>query len=155
MERTTLRVKLFDDVERRQVYESVNASNAEMTEQRARSADGGPEPEVIEPVTAMLIAGGVVAVAKFVSDWIERRRGGLVLDLRPGTEHEIRRDPEVPFGFIVVIQSDGAVKIDVKDAPKDAMERLLSQIIDKTFSTAAAIAKAAGKELGDDKITPG
>ena len=44
------------------------------------------KPEVIEPVSAILIGAGVVAGANFVLDWWDRRKGGLVINLRPDAE---------------------------------------------------------------------
>lgn len=82
-----------------------------------------------------------------------KEQGGFVIDLRDGAEDEHRRDPDVPFGYVVIYAKDGGVKLEVKDEPKDAIEQLLEKIIDKTLDTAGSIAEAATNVLGDGKVT--
>jgi hypothetical protein len=108
------------------------------------------EPQ-FEPVTAILISGGVLALGKFALDWWDRLRGGLVIDLRPGAEDNLYRDRDVPVGFVVTFLADGKVTIDTKDLPKDAAERLLGQIISGAFGTVKAAAGAA-TDAGADHV---
>ena len=110
------------------------------------------EPEIIEPITALLVAGGVFTAAKFIVDLIDRLRGGLLIDLRPGARSLVARDRAVPFGWAVVVARDGRVKLETHDAPKDAAERLISQLISGVVTSAKDIAKAAKQELGDGKV---
>lgn len=111
------------------------------------------EPQVIEPVTAILVAGGALLVGKFVVDLIDRLRGGVLIDLRPDAKDFIKRRRGVPYGWALIRSADGKeVKIETHDAPKDAAERLLGQIIEGVLKSATEIAKVAREALGDDKV---
>jgi hypothetical protein len=111
-----------------------------------------PQPHVVEPMTAILVAGGALLVAKFVVDLIDRLRGGLVIDLRSGTRREIRRDRGVPYGWVTIITADGTVKVETHDAPRDAAERLLNQILSGALTTPTQIANAASEALGPERV---
>jgi len=112
-----------------------------------------PKPQVVEPFTAILVAGGVVLTVKFVADLIDRFRGGVVVDMRPDAEYFARRDRSLPYGWAVIIAADGkTVKIETRDAPVDAAERLLKAIVDGTLKTSQEIAKAAKDALGAGKV---
>ncbi|MEE6272648.1 hypothetical protein V2J56_04715 [Georgenia sp. MJ206] len=108
----------------------------------------------VEPVTAVLIAAGVAALAKFVLDWWEKRKGGLVIDQREGAEDEIHRDRDVPWGYVIVFPEDGGeVRIETVDMPKDAIHQLLETVIGGAFTTVTDLADAAKKAVGADKVT--
>ena len=109
--------------------------------------------EAFEPVTAILIGAGVVAAAKMILDWWERRKGGLVIDLRKDVKDPLYRDRDVPFGFIVTFPTDGGkVTVDVKDLP-DSAEKWISEVITAGFKTVKDTVDAATKALGGDKVT--
>lgn len=114
-----------------------------------------PRTQALDPITAVLIGGAVLAVAKFVVDAIDRFKGGVTIDLSAGGAPVVRRDPNVPYGWAVVIAKDGAVQIEVRDAPKDAAERLLSQIIEGVLKNAQEIGDAAKASLGNDRVKGG
>lgn len=112
-----------------------------------------PKAQMIDPFTAILIGGGILLTGKFVVDLIDRLRGGVVIDLRPAAHYLVRRDRSLPYGWVVVEAPDGqSVKIETRDAPKDAAERLLSTIINGTLKTAQDVAKNAKEVLGEDKV---
>lgn len=112
--------------------------------------DGGL---AIEPVTAVLIAAGVLALARFILDWFNDRKGGTVVDLRPGREDQVYRDKDLNYGWILVISADGQkVEINVKDAPKTATERLLGSVISGALKSASDIAEEAKAALGAEKV---
>jgi hypothetical protein len=111
-----------------------------------------PKAQALDPLSAVLIAGGVLAIAKFVIDIIDRLKGGVIIDQTQPGPVIVKRDGNVPYGWAVVIAKGGAVSIEVRDAPKDAAERLLSQIIEGVFENAAEVAKAAGEALGADRV---
>src|SRR5690606_7556701 len=91
----------------------------------------------------------------FVLDWWERRRGGLIIDQRPEATDTVRRTSQVPYGWVIVFPADGAAaKVEVKDAPKDAVERWVSQVIAGTYETAAELAKAAESAFGAGRVSP-
>ena len=110
------------------------------------------EPQIVEPITALLVAGGVLTVAKFVVDLIDRLLGGVVIDLRADARSLVARDRAVPYGWAIVVATDGRVKLETHDAPKDAAERLISQIISGVLNSAKDIAKAGKQELGEGKV---
>lgn len=112
----------------------------------------------IEPVSAMLIGAGIIAAGKFIVDWWDKVRGGLVIDQRREADDLIYRDKDVPYGWLLAFPADGgAVKVEVKDAPKDAVERWISEVISGAFGTFGQLAEAAKSAVGDDKVeaTPG
>lgn len=116
--------------------------------------DSGGFDNQFEPVTAVLVAGAAVLVAKFVTDWWERRKGGLVLDQRPG-KPEIRRDKALPWGYVVIYPTDGAVvRIETRDAPKDALQQLLESIVGGVLGNSDDITAAAVKALGEGALPP-
>lgn len=115
---------------------------------------GVTKGQMIEPVTAILVGAAAVAIAKFVADWWDKRRGGLVIDQQPGAKDNIYRDAEVPYGFVLVYPPNGGVvKVETKDMPKDAFERLLETLITTAFKSVTDIASAAKQVLSSDKVT--
>lgn len=141
-----LRIRLDDDDDLRAARDTAKAQS----EVDFREIVPPLKPEVIEPVSATIV--GILA-AKFVIDWWDRRKGGLVIDLRPDVEDEIYRDPDLPFGYVIIFAPEGGkVTVEVKDAPKDAWERLLKDVIGGAFDSVSAVAEAAGKVVGTDKV---
>jgi hypothetical protein len=113
---------------------------------------GGIEAQ-IEPVTAVLVAAGAATVVKFVMDWWEKRRGGLVLDMRPKAKDQIYRDADVPYGVVLIYPQDGSlVKVETHDMPKDGMQQLLEAVVSGAYKTVADLAKAAKKALPDASV---
>ena len=115
-----------------------------------------PPEEFLDPVTAVLIGGAVLGLGRAIYGWWDRRRGGLVIDLRPTAPDNLYRDRDVPWGHIVMFANDGKVSIETKDEPKDAVERLLEALIKAPFDSATEVGKAAVAVLGDgktDKVT--
>jgi hypothetical protein len=112
-----------------------------------------PQAEILDPLTYILIGAGLVAAVKFTIDLVERIKGGVVIDLQPSAKSVIRRDRAIPYGWAVVMAADGkSVKIETHDAPKDAAERLLEDIINGVFKNSDGIAKAAKDALGAAKV---
>jgi hypothetical protein len=55
----------------------------------------------------------------------------------------------------VVVAADGQkVDINVKDAPKDAAERWVEDIINGVVKSASDVADSAAKAFGKDKVKP-
>jgi hypothetical protein len=111
-----------------------------------------PKPQILDPISIILIGGGVIAVTKFTVDLIDKYRGGIIVDLRPSAKRLVSRDKSVPAGWALVVAADGKINIDVKDAPKDALERWVSEIIQGVLKNAKDVAAAAAKAFGDDKV---
>jgi hypothetical protein len=147
-----LRVRVRDDDD----LAAAETVAAAIPDLEMEASTGEPKAGVagqIEPITAILIAAGVAATAKFLADWWEHRRGGLVIDQRPDANDDIYRDPDVPWGYIIVFPRDGgAVKIETQDQPKDAVHQLLEKLIGSAFTSAADIAKSARQVVPEDKV---
>lgn len=137
-----LRIR-FDDGGDRKDGQDVADRNKDVELTQAGAAPG---PQFVDPVTAVLVAAGVLAAAKFVMDWWERRKGGVVIDMRSDRSDNIYRDKDLPAGYVLIFPADGGdVKVEVKDFPKDATERLLSDVISGVLGTAEAVKEAVDK----------
>lgn len=147
MEHVELRLRLEDEQELAAAMEVAEQEPEVTAEVQAPETEPGAEV-LVEPVTAMLIGAGVLAAAKFLMDWWQKVRGGLVIDQRPGAKDDIYRDRDVPWGYVVVYPADGGeVKVEVKDAPKDAAERWISEVISGAYKTVADLVKATKEAL--------
>jgi hypothetical protein len=113
----------------------------------------GDLEELVEPVTMVLIGTAAVAGVKMVMDWWEHRRGGLVIDQRPGADPTIHRDRELPYGWIATYPADGGkVTVAVKDDP-DAAEKWVSEVLKGVLGSAKEVADAAAKTVGKEHVT--
>jgi len=135
---------------------AVDPQDLEAAQDLARAAkvdmEVQPKSQFLDPLSIILISGGVAAIAKFTADLIDRFHGGIVVDLRPSAKQLVRRDKSVPYGWALVIAADGKVEINVHDAPKDALERWVSDIIQGVLKNTKDVAEAAAKTFGKDKV---
>ena len=113
-----------------------------------------PKSQFIDPLSIILIAGGAVAVVKFTADLIDRFHGGIIVDVRPSAKELIKRDKSVPYGWALVIAADGKVEINVHDAPKDAMERWVSEIVEGVLKNVKDVGESAAKAFGKGNVNP-
>ncbi|KQP49565.1 hypothetical protein [Pseudorhodoferax sp. Leaf274] len=121
-------------------------------EASAGEPGGGIEGQV-EPITAVLVGAGVVAAAKFVLDWWDKRRGGLVIDQRPAARDQLYRDADVPYGVVVVFAAKGGqVKVQTHDMPKDGMQQLLEAVVSGAYKSVADLAKLAKDTLPQAQV---
>jgi len=112
----------------------------------------GAEKHLLDPFSWILIGGGALAVAHFIVETIDKSKGGVVIDLSGG-DRKPHRDKDVPYGWALIISADGKeVRIETHDAPRDATERLISEIISGGYKTAAEIKNAAAKVLPGSKV---
>lgn len=100
----------------------------------------------LDPVTYVELIGGLGAVALVIERWGERRRGGQVVDLRPGAAKPVYRDPDVLFGYVVVLLADGRVEVQVKETANR-----LAEIVDHLM-TAFAGSGGEDEEGTVDKV---
>lgn len=121
---------------------------------RTLSAAHGVEVEQvphrgIEPVvTATLVLAGTAAAVGAVLHVLEQRKGGQVIDLRPGAPKAFYRTPDVVYGTVIIVAVDGKVTVEVKEPDGmfgkviSALPQLLSgggsaeqvaQVVTKTF----------------------
>ncbi|HSH81162.1 MAG TPA: hypothetical protein VLA19_21720 [Herpetosiphonaceae bacterium] len=89
-----------------------------------------------DPVTlTIVVAGGAFALAGLVVSLIDRYRGGVVID-RTKDPLDIRRDRDLPFGFLVIQAKDGQVTVETRETPPDTLERIVAKLV------------GAGKDIG-------
>ncbi|HNV10976.1 MAG TPA: hypothetical protein PKN27_06565 [Propionibacteriaceae bacterium] len=151
MSELQVRIRLDDDESLAAALEVAEANGAS-AETVAVEGGGGLEAQ-FAPVAAVLIGAAVVTTVKVVMEWWEKVRGGLVIDQREGVADTIHRDRDVPYGFVVIFPPDGGtVKVEVKDAPKDALNYWISEVISGAFKTVSDLAKAAKDLAGDGKV---
>jgi hypothetical protein len=138
-----IRIGLLEEEELRAAFETAPTSGVNLQVQG--------KPQLLDPLSWILIGGAGAFLLKFLVDLLDRLKGGVIIDLRE-KPLVIRRDRDLPFGWAAVITSDGRVKIDVHDAPKDAEERLLEKFIEGAFDSAKDVASEARKLLGDGNV---
>lgn len=100
-------------------------------------------------VTALQVDGNELNMGRFVNDWWKRgaARGALVLNLRADVENHLSRDPQLPFGNLVVLTEDGSINLEVKHLTKDKAEWLMEQLTCGSRETVAEIGQL-GTGLG-------
>lgn len=150
-----IRLRIDDDDDLAAAEQLAEADGIEL--QQAPAAPEGELGEQIAPIAAVLIGAGVLAAGRFIASWWERRRevkkGGLVIDQRADAKDDIYRDEALPYGFVLVYPRDGGeVKVDVKDAPKDAIERWISEVISGAYKTVSDLAKLVAEKPATDKV---
>jgi hypothetical protein len=70
----------------------------------------------IEPVaTVTLVLVGAAATVGAVLHVLEQRKGGQVIDLRPGAPKAFYRTPDVVYATVVIVAVDGKVTVEVKE----------------------------------------
>jgi hypothetical protein len=148
MSNVTNRAEQFVIVEATDVDEAIRlaASNGvEVEEVRVRG---------IEPVTTvtLLLLGGASAVAT-VAQLIDQAKGGQVIDLRANAPKTVYRSRDVVYGLVLIIASDGAVKVEVKE-PRGMFGQVLDSLkglgADLGKAGVNAIAEAVKKRVGDN-----
>ncbi len=152
-----VRLVVEDEDDLQNAQDLVDAHPDVAASEEIADPSGGVQTSVV-PVVAVLVAAGVALVAQLVMEFIERARGGSVVDVRV-TPVAVSRTTALPVGFVLVVTKDGAVQIETKDLPKGAIERLLGEVISGVLGTAEAVteaAKAIGAvaKPGDDTAVP-
>lgn len=106
----------------------------------------------IEPVsTVILTLVGLATAVSTVERLLEQRRGGQLIDLRPGTEMPFRRTRDLMYGIVVVIAADGKVTLEVRE-PDGMFGKVISTLprLLPTGSTAKQVAQTVTKAFGAD-----
>jgi hypothetical protein len=106
----------------------------------------------IEPVsTATLVLVGVAAAISGVRQALERRKGGQMIDLRPGAKKLAYRTADLQYGIVVIVAWDGTVTVRI-DKPDDVFEKVISslpKLLPGGASTKQAV-HAVEETLGSD-----
>ncbi|MEV0726592.1 hypothetical protein AB0I37_27920 [Micromonospora purpureochromogenes] len=103
-----------------------------------------------EPVgTVCLAILGTAAAVGLVRRVLDERKGGQVIDLRPGARKPIYRDPDLMYGTVVVCTADGGVRIGALK-PAGLFDRVLGVLpeILSVGDTAATVTQAVVEEFG-------
>lgn len=114
---------------------------------RAIAEDHGVSVEVqanhgFEPIsTITIILFGSVAALGAVQQIIDERKGGLVIDLRPGAPRREHRDRDVKYGLVLVYTADGYVRIEVHE-PKGMFGAVVEAVRDVTIEVGKATVQA-------------
>lgn len=117
--------------------------------------------EGFEPVTTvtLMLFGAATAVAT-VMYLVERRKGGQVIDLRPGAPKPVYRTPDLQFGLVLIHRVDGTISVEVKE-PRglfgpvlDALRDLLGTIAGQGLQAAQENITAAVGDAAEVTVTP-
>lgn len=111
----------------------------------------------VDPVTGAIIIAGALVAGKFLIRVWREIQGGTVVDLTKSPV-DVSRSRGLPYGFFMLIAKDGSVQIDPKDEPTDALERMVTAVLNLGIdATVEALKKAIGDELtgtGGVEATP-
>jgi len=106
----------------------------------------------IEPVaTVTLVLAGTAAAVGAVLHVLEQRKGGQVIDLRPGAAKAFYRTPDVAYGTVVIVAVDGKVTVEVKEP--DGMFGKVISILPQLLTgggSAEQVAQVVTKTFGPD-----
>jgi hypothetical protein len=99
-------------------------------------------PTGFEPVctVTLILMGSTLAVAT-LARILDQRKGGQVIDLRPGAPKPFYRTRDVVYGLVVVVSQDGQVLVHVKQ-PEDL------------FTEVAANLRTITAEIGEARSVP-
>lgn len=129
------------------------------TAQALAEADGIEVQQVprrgIEPVTTvtLVLAGSATAVGA-VMHRLDQRKGGQVIDLRPGAPKAIYRTSDVVYGTVVIVTEDGAVSVEVKE-PEGMFGKIvaaLPRLLANIPSGADKVADTISREYSDQIV---
>ena len=111
------------------------------------------ESGFIDPITVSFIIIGAAAAIGMVQFLIDKHKGGMVIDSRPGAPQRMYRSKDVDYGLVVIYAVDGKVDIQVKE-PRGLFGQVidaLTTIIGKQIGAKASdVAKAATGAVGKD-----
>jgi len=106
------------------------------------SAPGEIGDLVFDPLTAMVVVGGVTSLAHLIVSLIDRWRGGTVVD-QTGGKPDVRRDNNLPLGWMLILAKDGEVRLEAKDIPRDGLERIVEKVLQLGKDAGTAAIEAA------------
>ena len=108
----------------------------------------------IEPVAtvSLLLVGTVAAVNTVVRVW-DQRKGGQVIDLKPGAPKPFYRTQDVLYGLVVIFAKDGDVTVNVMK-PEQSFNKVISTLphILPRGSSADRVIKAVAETFGSDVL---
>ncbi|MEN3265344.1 hypothetical protein [Pseudonocardia sp.] len=130
---------------------------SQVTAARAMAAVHGVEMEEvprrgIEPVaTVTLVLVGTAAAVGAVLHVLEQRKGGQVIDLRPGAPKAFYRTADVVYGLVVIVAVDGKVTVEIKE-PDGMFGKVISTLpqLLSGGDSAEQVAQVVTKTYGSD-----
>jgi hypothetical protein len=141
-----------------QIQSLVVLEPAQVPAARTSAAAHGVEVEQIprrgiEPLTTvtLLLIGAGAAVGS-VLQILEQRKGGQVVDLRPGAPKAFYRTPDVVFGTVVIVAVDGRVTVEVRE-PAGMFGRVIAvlpELVSGGGGDAEQIGRAITEAFGAD-----
>ncbi len=119
----------------------------------ARSGDIASSDEQLVDDSVFVITARATVGAQFIKDWWAERDGGMVIDQRAGASADIYRDVRERYGHVIVFPVDGgSVKVSVEEAPKDAVERWISEVVSRAHRSADDISRLVAGTPVAEKI---
>lgn len=103
-----------------QHYERVLEASALRDVRIERNSSAGLEAVALIPI---IVFGTALAIST-TRDFINELRGGQVIDLRIGADRFAYRTPNLTFGYVLIVSSDGSVQIKLA-GPHAATERFV------------------------------
>ncbi|HSH58479.1 MAG TPA: hypothetical protein VK988_02340 [Acidimicrobiales bacterium] len=102
-------------------------------------------PTGFEPVSTvtLILMGSTLAVAT-LARILDQRKGGQVIDLRPGAPKPFYRTRDVLYGLVVVVSQDGQVLVHVKQ-PED----LFTEVVANLRTMSAEIGEAGSGTVSE------
>jgi hypothetical protein len=99
----------------------------------------------IEPIlTVTLVLLGATTAVATVAQLVDERKGGQVVDLRPGAPSPVYRTPKVVYGLVIVISEEGKITVEVKEPKK-----MFGTVIEALQKIATDIGKAGIESIAD------
>lgn len=100
-----------------------------------------------EPVTtiALILIGTALAVSA-AEHFIDSRKGGQVIDLRPGAPKSFYRSPDIVYGLVIILAVDGTVTVEVRE-PKGSFGMIIEALRQITADLAEATIEVVGEVL--------
>src|SRR4051794_1663536 len=120
------------DVVRKEI--EVSAEELELLREEAQRQPGAEievveEPEGIAPLLIVAVIGGAAFVGGAVDYILDRRQGGMVIDLREAAKKREYRSKEVRYGLVVIYAADGTVKVEVHE-PKGFFGQVVDSVLE-------------------------
>ncbi|MFF6954693.1 hypothetical protein ACFZAD_39595 [Streptomyces iakyrus] len=103
-------------------------------------------------MTVTLILLGTATAVGAVQHALEQRKGGQVIDLRPGASKALYRTADVVYGTVVIIAEDGSVTVEVKE-PDGMFGKVMStlpQLVSGGDGSTAQITATVTTAFGPD-----
>lgn len=135
-------------VDQVQIWTEADAAEIEVARQLAAeygvSLEVAQPDDFVDPGTIMLLFIGTSMAVSTVMYLLDQRRGGQIVDLRPGANPFTKRDNSVAHGLVVIIATDGEVTVEVRE-PRG----MFGQVMDAVRDIAVELVGAPQKSIVD------